>query len=536
MGRQHIVGDLVDHFISRGHQGKAMVISIDKATAVKMHDKVKANWQRTIDNVRVSIATTTDETRQALVRKLDELVRTDMAVVVSASQNEIPDLAAKGVDIAPHRKRMVREHLDVKFKDPDDPLRFVFVCAMWLTGFDAPATSTIYLDKPMRNHTLMQTIARANRVFQGKQAGEIIDYIGVFRNLQEALAVYGTGSGGGIADGDMPVASKEVQAEQLAEVLLELSQYAGGNGVSLSDGIGVAAFDWVAWLAAATEKILVSDDVRRGFLTRADMCATQWKAVKPHPAATESQPIMSVIVTLAQRVRMETGQPDISGVMADVERLLQESVGAVPFVIAGWKVVQIDLTRIDFDALAALFAAGNTATAAARLQASLEQRLDRMVRLNAGRVNYADKLREMIDRYNQGSKNIEEFFDELKKLAASLTEEEERHVREELTEEELAVFDLLTQPDPVLTKMQETSVKNVVRELLDKLKRELLVLDWKQRQTTRAAVQVTIEQLLDGGLPAVYDRTLFARKSAAVFEHVFAKYQGNGHSVYTDAA
>ena len=135
-----------------------------------------------------------------------------MAVVVSASQNEIAEMAAKGVDIKPHRERMVEEDLDVKFKDPEDPLRIVFVCAMWLTGFDAPATSTIYLDKPMRNHTLMQTIARANRVFQGKQAGEIIDYVGVFRNLQEALAMYGSGSGGGVEPGDMPVEAKEAQA------------------------------------------------------------------------------------------------------------------------------------------------------------------------------------------------------------------------------------------------------------------------------------------------------------------------------------
>ncbi len=183
-----------------------------------------------------------------------------MAVVVSASQNEIADMAAKGVDIVPHRKRMVDEDLDTQFKDPDDPLRIVFVCAMWLTGFDAPATSTIYLDKPMRNHTLMQTIARANRVFQGKQAGEIIDYIGVFRNLQEALAIYGSGSGGGVEPGDLPVEAKEVQAEELAELLDGIEYYAARHGVTLSEGIGVAGFDWVAWLIGAADK---SDSARR---------------------------------------------------------------------------------------------------------------------------------------------------------------------------------------------------------------------------------------------------------------------------------
>src|SRR5207253_10618751 len=131
-----------------------------------------------------------------------------MAVVVSQSQNEIEDMKKKGLDILPHRKRMVKEDLEKKFKDPEDPFRLVFVCAMWMTDFDVPSLSTIYLDKPMRNHTLMQTIARANRVFLDKANGLIVDYVGVFRDLQKALAIYGSGSGGGIEEGDTPVQDK----------------------------------------------------------------------------------------------------------------------------------------------------------------------------------------------------------------------------------------------------------------------------------------------------------------------------------------
>ncbi len=530
-----VAKDLVEHFVSRGHQGKAMVISIDKATAVKMYDRVRVAWQAKLDAVRASVQTASGDYRAALEAKLVELEATDMAVVVSPSQNEIAELAAKGVDITPHRKRMVEEDLATRFKDADDPLRIVFVCAMWLTGFDAPATSTIYLDKPMRNHTLMQTIARANRVFQGKQAGEIIDYIRVFRSLQEALSVYGSGSGGGVVEGDLPVEEKQAQADLLAETLAELRTFASGHEVDLDAGIGVAGFDWVTWLATSGEKLLVSDDVRRVFLARADMCATQWKAVKPHPAATEAQAIMSVIVRLAQRIRMELGQADISSVMSEVERLIEESVGAVPFVIDD-DAARVDLTQIDFEALEALLAQGRPATAAARLQATLEQRLERMVRLNPRRVDYAERLREAIDRYNAGSKNIEEFFEELKLLASSLTEEEERHVREGLTEEELALFDLLTKPDPELTASQEAAVKVVVRDLLVKLKQELLVLDWKRRQATRAAVQVGIEEVLDSGLPDAYDRALFSRKSKDVFEHVFTSYEGAGQSIYANVA
>jgi CSLREA domain-containing protein len=169
-----IAKDIVTHFLGRGFQGKAMVVSIDKATALKMHDKVRTYWQEEQDRVEKDLAKLTefnesdpDEVR-ALNERLGVLKSTDMALIVSPGQNEIEHMTKLGLDIVPHRRRMNSEQLDEKFKDSDDPLGIAFVCAMWMTGFDAPSCSTVYLDKPMRNHTLMQTIARANRVFPGK--------------------------------------------------------------------------------------------------------------------------------------------------------------------------------------------------------------------------------------------------------------------------------------------------------------------------------------------------------------------------------
>lgn len=169
-------------------------------------------------------------------------------------------------------------------------------------------------------------------------------------------------------------------------------------------------------------------------------------------------------------------------------------------------------------------------------QGVYSQRIDRMARLNPTRIDYAAKLQEVIDRYNAGSLNIDTLFDELKKLAESLTEEEERHVRAQLTEEELALFDLLTKPEPELTAAQEAQVKRVVRQLLQKLKWELLVLDWKKRQQTRAAVEVTINSELDAGLLDVFDRKLYSEKCSRVFQHIFESYQGAGKSIYEEAA
>ena len=178
-----IAEDVVRHFAGRGYRGKAMYIAIDKATAVRMYDKVRARWNEEIKRLETALAKLSGEEHAAQEAKIAWMKATDMAVIVSVGQNEKDDMAAKGLDIVPHRRRMNTEDMEEKFKDPDDPFRLVFLCAMWLTGFDAPSCSTVYLDKPMKNHTLMQTIARANRVCGDKEAGLIVDYVGVFRNL-----------------------------------------------------------------------------------------------------------------------------------------------------------------------------------------------------------------------------------------------------------------------------------------------------------------------------------------------------------------
>src|SRR2546421_12590686 len=197
-----------------------MVVSIDKLTAVRMYDKVRKYWQQYLDRLKIQLVSTTDEIeRGRLAYEIGYMEATDMAVVVSQEQNEVKKFREKGLDILPHRRRMVREQLDEKFKDPDNPLRIVFVCAMWMTGFDVPSCSTIYLDKPMRNHTLMQTIARANRVFRDKTNGLIVDYVGVFRDLEKALAIYGTGPGGEKHGGESPVEDKEKLRATLQEAV-----------------------------------------------------------------------------------------------------------------------------------------------------------------------------------------------------------------------------------------------------------------------------------------------------------------------------
>lgn len=240
------------------------------------------------------------------------------------------------------------------------------------------------------------------------------------------------------------------------------------------------------------------------------------------------------MVRLAQAIQSLVGPVDVTSVMAEVEALLEESIAAEPYVIET-SADRVDLSDIDFEALAQQFSNGRPNTAAQKLRASIERKVTDLLRLNPTRIDYAERLKEMIDRYNAGSANIEEFFKQLRLFAQELTEEEQRAMAESLSEEELALFDLLTKPEPKLTTAQETDVKKVVRGLLDKLKWGMLVLDWRKRQQTRAAVQVTIQDELDR-LPDVYDAELYRRKCARVFEHVFEAYQGDGRSIYEEAA
>ncbi len=328
-----VAKDVVRHFLGRGFVGKAMVVSIDKATALRMHDKVRAEWAAETARAERELAKlgpTSFENRDQkaeLERRLNVLRTTDMAVIVSAAQNEITEMQQLGIDIEPHRRRMndSKPGLDEKFKDTDDPLRLVFVCAMWLTGFDAPSCSTVYLDKPMRNHTLMQTIARANRVFPGKHSGVIVDYANVFASLEQALAIYGAGRGG-----KNPVKDKQKLVDELRQALGEATTFCGEHGVKLADieGLPASGMDRLAAIGDAVNALIGPDEVRRDFFAHDRVVRTLYAAIKPDPAALEFSGRVACIGTIAGEIRNQLNpeKADISAVLAGIGELLDESI------------------------------------------------------------------------------------------------------------------------------------------------------------------------------------------------------------------
>ena len=529
-----VAKDLVRHFLRRGFQGKAMVVSIDKPTAYRMYEKVRKYWreERTDAERKLRQTDLTPEQRSELTERLKLIETTDMAVVVSPAQNEIEQMRKFGINVVPHRKRMREQAMDEKFKDPDDPFRLVFLCAMWLTGFDAPSCSTIYLDKPMRNHTLMQTIARANRVYPGKQSGVIVDYANVFSSLEKALAMYGKGRGG-----ETPLRDKAELAEELRLAITDATKFCQQRGVDLAQIEKAPATDFAraGAIQDVADRLMAPENVRRDFLHKAGIVTALYRAVKPDPSAMEFGARAACLAAIAERIRTVVDPPNISDVMQGINELLDQSIAPVPFSISdraeGYG--RFDLSKIDFDALKAKFDNKRPAnTDLERLKSAVKAQLERMVQLNRTRADYLEKFQELIDGYNAGSRNIEEIFNELIALSKILTEEQSRHVREHLTEEELTVFDILTRPGPELTTEERDEVKKVARTLLERL-RELLVIGWRQRVGARARVQLAIQDALDEGLPRAYSKELYENKCTAVFEHVYESYQGEGRSVYS---
>ncbi|MEE9443215.1 MAG: type I restriction endonuclease subunit R [candidate division Zixibacteria bacterium] len=530
-----VAEDLVGHFTGRGIHGKAMIICIDKATAIRMFDKVKKHWAAKIEALQTELTEASEDNRREIENLIAYMAETDMAVVVSQGQNEIADMAEKGLDIRPHRKRMVEEDLETKFKNPDDPFRLVFVCAMWMTGFDVPICSTLYLDKPMRNHTLMQTIARANRVYADKVNGLIVDYTGVFRNLERALAIYGAGGGG-----NKPVEDKKALVAALRQALEETQALCLGQEVDLTAIRNAEGFVRIGLLDDAVEALVASEEIKRRFLDLANTVRRLYKAVLPDPAAREFAAEVTPIHVITEKIRALTPVADISKVMQQVEGLLDRSIATEGYVIRETGPPEsddhlIDLSNIDFEALAERFKTSRKRTLNERLKGKISIKLMVMVRLNRTRIDYLERFQAMIDAYNAGSLNAEEFFQQLVAFAKSLDKEELRAVGEQLTEEELVLFDLLTKPNIEMSEADREKVKATAQELLITLKEGKLVLDWRKRQQARAEVRVTIEKLLDEGLPSVYTPELFDQKTTAIFQHVYDAYYGAGRSVYAAA-
>ena len=546
-----IARDIVAHFPGRGYLGKGMVISVDKFTAVRMYDKAQEFWKAELRDLTGRIGQTRDELEKARLKKrLEYMRRVEMAVIGSEEADEETKFAAQGLDIKPHRKRMnaldAQGHdVEYNFKDPTDPLQLVFVCAMWLTGFDAPTVSTLYLDKPMKDHTLMQTIARANRVTSfkingvEKRNGEIVDYFNVFRNMKQALSAYAQGQGDKERE---PVGDKSELFALLDDAIVQGREFCKQRGVDLDAVLAQAdVFDKLGQFNGLANALLGNDEWRKSFNVYENSISALYEASKPEIVGRPVVRDVAVFQYLRGVIEGIVGDADIDKVAQRIGELLDQSivvdkrddkwVEEQPH--PEWQIVQRgktwDLSKIDFDKLREEFTQKPFKNIEiADLRAFIEHKLKQMLEQNSTRIDFVERLQKIIDNYNAGGSSNEKFYEELLQYTRVMKAEDERHVREGLSEDELELYDLIRKDD--LTQEETRKVKLAARHLLKRLLEtnpRVLVQDWFKDSRTQQVVKSAVIDVLHADLPESYDRALFNQKVDRVFE-VVLDYASHG--------
>ncbi len=516
-----IARDIVQHYVSRGYYGKAMVIGLDKKTAVRMYQKVQDEWQRYLGKLRLDLSREIDELeRERILEKLELHEDTDMAVIVSQGQSEIEDMEEFDIDMKPIRARIKNENLEEEFKKPESNLRIVFVCAMWLTGFDVPNLSTLYLDKPLQNHTLMQTIARANRVYPDKKNGMIVDYIGVFKNIKRALAMYASTN----EDEDQIIRDKKELLQQLVNAIDAITKLANEKNINIKLLLEVSSEQKLILINNYVDIILSDEIYKKKFLHVSSELNTLYKSVLPEPDVEKYYDFVIAVKVIASRAKDIGSQSiDVSAVKRDLEELLDRSVQTGEYVIPQHKKVK-DLSQLDANALKDFFEdLDNKHIQVEAIKTELKNKIEQLVIKNKNRLKFMDRFNWLIDEYNSGAHDIDKLFEDLVKLAKDLSEEEQRSVKENLSEDELAIFDLLLKDELHETEIEK--VKVTARKLLEKLQQEKLVLDWKEKEPTLAAVKNTVYEFVYQYLPEpTYSEAECESKAVEVYNFVYERY------------
>jgi type I restriction enzyme R subunit len=546
-----IAKDLVWHFNERGYQGKAMFVTLDKPTAVRMYDLITKHWQPYIADLKKRIEACKDEQEELqLKRKLQKVEATEICVIVSSEQNEVDKFRKLGLDIEKHRKKMSDSTRDLEkdFKNENHEFRLAIVCAMWITGFDVPCVSTIYLDKPIKGHTLMQTIARANRVYDDeKENGLIVDYGNVYKQLEKAYSVYGEGKerGSGNGEGENGGGKKPVElliqlAEELKEAIRQVKGYLNELGFNLNDlsNADVKPMDKLGNIKRAVDCICLNETTRTKFEVMAREVFKKYHALYPEEEVKPFLRQFNAIEAIYNQLNQQVREADVTSIIAQLQQVVNESISVNPNKVSEPDGVYIDLANLDLDKLRAAFAKTQRKnTLVFDLQEAIEKKLEQMLKENPLRLEFYDRYKEIIDEYNKG-KSLEDTVEAFNKLAAftqTLTVEDSRAIREQLSEETLAIYDLL-RDGKQLDMAEIKQVKKVAVDTLETLKAEKLKIErWRESRQISSQVRQMINDYLLNLPMQVYSDSDVNEKTVSVFQHIYTNYPGGNQSAYTRA-
>ncbi len=547
-----IAADFVDHCATRWQSGKSMLVCIDKLTCARMLQRIVPRWQAKTTAVRES----TDAKRAAAEMAGDAAVRTALAeeaeelaaqaawldetiveIIISEAQNEVGDFAQWGFDIVPHRARMKRgfdttdgERVDVEiaFKSPEHPFRVAIVCAMWLTGFDVECLSTLYIDKPMKAHSLMQAIARANRVWPGKDFGLIVDYNGMLKSLREALAQYALGDDG--AGGEEIVAPIEERVQALIEAIEATEAHLRGLGCDPATLIGSTGFTRIERLKDAVEAVYTNDEAKRRFEVLARQVFARFKALLMEPSAFPCAERRDNIEAIYKKLSERRDTADVTELLKELHRIVNEAIRTQAPGDDQAEGLTFDLSQVDVEKLRDEFTkkVRHKATALQDIREIVERKLAQLLARNPSRMDYQRKYEEIVADYNREKDRvtIEETFRRLTELIEELDAEQRRAVEEGLSEDELALFDLLKKED--LGKAERERVKQASRDLLASIRARLKEFNrfWEKEQT-KAEVEVFILDEVYASLPTPpFTPEEKEAVAAEVYTHVWQQAAG----------
>lgn len=521
-----IAADFIEHSATRWESGKLLFVCIDKITCARMLQRIKPLWNAKAAKVRAAF----EEKRAAATRTLDEeqravllaqaaklesqakwLEETIVEIIISEAQNEVADFKKWDFNIIPHRNLMkrgfdaaggARVDVETAFKDPKHTFRVAIVCAMWLTGFDVECLSTLYIDKPMKAHTLMQAIARANRVYPGKDFGLIVDYNGMLASLRAALAQYALGDDG--TGNEEIVAPIEERVQALLEAIVATEEHLRDLGFDPATLLGAKGFVRIKGLADAVDAVYSSDESKRRFEILARQVFARFKALLMEPTAFTYAEQHDNIEAIYKKLAERRDTSDVTELLKELHRIVNEAIRTQAVGEDQAEGLTFDLSKIDLERLRDEFAkrVRRRATALQDIRDVVEQKLAEMLARNPLRIDYQQKYEEIVADYNREKSRttIEETFRRLIELVESLDEEQKRATREGLSEDELALFDLLEKDG--LDKTSRERVKQASRDLLASIKQLLAGLDrfWEKEQT-KADVEIFILDNVFRSLP-----------------------------------
>lgn len=524
---ESIARDFVNHYSDLWTSGKAMFVCLNKVTCVRMYNYVQEYWAKEIEVLESKIKNASQQEAQELRRKLKWMQETEMAVVISQEQNEIQTFKEWHLDIKPHREKMEKRELDKEFKDSKNPLRIVFVCAMWLTGFDVKCLSCLYLDKPLKAHTLMQAIARANRVNEGKSNGLIIDYIGIVKALRKALADY-TANVSGISGTDPTIDKKEL-ISRITDTIGKAKIFLAEHDFDLESLIVAVGFARLSYLQEAANAVCGTIENKKTYSTYASELNRLMKYIDRADITEHTRKQYEAIAAIYAELQKKRKHVNTTNLMIEINSIISSYIEIQHMPItSNQETRRFDISAIDFGLLRTEFAKVKRKNLVMRdLEEIIQQKLDRMLFTNPERINYYERYQQIIMGYNaeQDRATIEKTFMDLMDLANQMNQEEQRYAREGFSsDEELSLYDMLFRDD--LSKNDIKKLKEVATTLLRKIKNRIAEIDhWTDKQETKAEIDNLIRNILYAELPLCYDEISISTYRQRIYEYVYTRYK-----------